>query len=167
MGTTVIVPVEEYLSTSYSDGDREYLDGEVVERNVGEFNHSDVQSAILNYLRNHYKPYWCVVECRTRITRTRYRIPDVCLGISARPGGGPLQDPPFLAVEVLSPDDRAADMDDKISDYLSCGVKFVWVINPKTQRATIHTSEASHQVKDGILRTENPTIEVPLSAIFE
>lgn len=27
--------VEEYLNTSYPDGDREYVDGTVIERNVG------------------------------------------------------------------------------------------------------------------------------------
>jgi Uma2 family endonuclease len=106
--TTALLLVEEYLSTCYPDGDREYLDGQVVERNVGEFNHSDVQTAIALYLRTHYK-YWAVVECRIRITPSRYRIPDVCLGIGAKPKGGPLLEPPFLAVEVLSPDDRAED----------------------------------------------------------
>jgi hypothetical protein len=29
-----LISVEEYLSTSYEDGDREYLDGEVLERNI-------------------------------------------------------------------------------------------------------------------------------------
>jgi hypothetical protein len=35
MPTPPLVPVEEYLNTSYPDGDREYLDGEIVERSVG------------------------------------------------------------------------------------------------------------------------------------
>ena len=168
MGTTMaVIPVEEYLSTSFSDGDREYLDGQVAERNVGEFNHADIQTAIAFYLRTHDKTCWAVVECRMMITRTRYRIPDVCLGLGPKPKGGPLVDPPFLAVEVLSPDDRLAQMEDKIRDYLACGVKYVWVVNPESQSAVVHTSEGSKDVADGILRTENPSIELPLSAIFE
>ena len=36
---TTLVSVEEYLRTSYPDGDCEYVDGEIVERNVGEIDH--------------------------------------------------------------------------------------------------------------------------------
>ena len=36
MSVTAIVSVEEYLRTSYSDGDREYIDGRVVERNFAD-----------------------------------------------------------------------------------------------------------------------------------
>jgi len=43
MGTTTLVSVEEYLRTSFPDADREYIDGRIVERNVGEVYHSDVQ----------------------------------------------------------------------------------------------------------------------------
>ena len=35
-----MVSVEEYLGTSYADGDREYLDGVVAERNMGTPGHS-------------------------------------------------------------------------------------------------------------------------------
>jgi hypothetical protein len=31
-----LVRVEEYLNTSFDDGDREYVDGVIVERNSGE-----------------------------------------------------------------------------------------------------------------------------------
>jgi hypothetical protein len=55
MGTTKLVSVEEYLRTSFPDADREYVDGRIVERNVGEVDDSDVQSSIPHYLRTHYK----------------------------------------------------------------------------------------------------------------
>jgi len=44
MATKPLVPVEEYLRTSFDGPDREYLDGEIVERNVGENQHSEVQA---------------------------------------------------------------------------------------------------------------------------
>ena len=167
MATSTMVTVEEYLSTSYSDGDREYVDGQIVERNVGENYHARIQSLIYGYFLIYYKQYWAAVECRTMVTKSRYRIPDVCLITGTRPSKrGPLVDPPFLAVEVLSPDDRAGDMEEKIADYLACGVKYVWVVNPETKRAFIHTLEGSREAKDGILRTADPVIEVPLSEIF-
>jgi len=54
MNANTLVSVEEYLRTSYSDADREYIDGRIVERNVGEVDHSDLQSAIKYSLRTQY-----------------------------------------------------------------------------------------------------------------
>ncbi len=167
MATSTLVTVEEYLSTSYSDGDREFIDGQIVERNVGENRHALIQTLIVGYLMFHYRQYRSVVECRMMVTKSRYRIPDVCLVTGAWPSKpGPLMDPPFLTVEVLSPDDRAGELEDKIADYLGCGVKYVWVVNPETKRAFIHTPEGIHEVKDGVLRTDDPRIELPLAELF-
>jgi hypothetical protein len=46
-GTTILV--EEYLHTAYRP-DCEYVDGEVLERNVGEYPHSKVQGLLYAYL---------------------------------------------------------------------------------------------------------------------
>jgi Uma2 family endonuclease len=46
--------------------------------------------------------------------------------------------PPRLAVEVLSPDDRASQVMEKINDYLRNGVSMVWVIDPATRKVTVH-----------------------------
>ncbi len=51
MSTAILVPVEEYLATSYPDGDREYLEGQLLEKNMGEVDHSDLQSTILVFFR--------------------------------------------------------------------------------------------------------------------
>jgi hypothetical protein len=49
MATLTAVPVEEYLRTSY-DPDREYVDGQLVERHVGEYFHSLLQTLIASEL---------------------------------------------------------------------------------------------------------------------
>ncbi len=46
--------------------------------------------------------------------------------------------PPRLAVEVLSPNDRANKLLRKINDYLRCGVGMVWVIDPEIRTVTVH-----------------------------
>ena len=43
----MLVSVEKYLRTIDSDVAREYIDGKIVERNVGTFEHSDWQSYCL------------------------------------------------------------------------------------------------------------------------
>ncbi len=37
---------------------------------------------------------------------------------------------PLLAVEIISPNDRQEDIEEKIDEYLDAGVSLVWVINP-------------------------------------
>ena len=45
---------------------------------------------------------------------------------------------PRVAVEVLSPNDRAGKVLRKINDYLRCGVGLVWVIDPEIRTVTVH-----------------------------
>ncbi len=47
---------------------------------------------------------------------------------------------PDLAVEVLSPDDRARDVLDKVGEYLQAGVRLVWVVDPRRERAVAYRS---------------------------
>lgn len=163
----MLVSVEEYLRTSFPDADREYVDGRIVERNVGRIDHSHVQTLIARYLGNHYsKRVWVGVEVRVQVKKTRFRIPDVTVMLGAKPAGEIIRTPPAIAIEVLSPDDRAGDLEDKIADYLAFGVPYVWVINPESHRAHVHTQDGSHEVKDGVLRAESMQIEVPLAEIF-
>jgi Uma2 family endonuclease len=75
--------------------------------------------------------------------------------------------PPFLCIEVLSPEDRMSRMQDRINDYLAFGVAYVWVVDPRTRKAWVYTSEAMREVRDGVLRTENPELTVLLEALFE
>ena len=167
MGATTLVSVEEYLRTSYPDADREYVDGRIVERNVGEVDHSDIQSSVLHYLRTHYKQrIWAGVEVRVQVKKTRFRIPDVTVVSGMKPSERIIRTPPVIAVEVLSPDDRAGDLEEKIADYLASGIPYVWVINPETHRAFVHTAEGSREVKDGILRAESVDVQVPLGEIL-
>ncbi len=46
--------------------------------------------------------------------------------------------PPDLAVEVLSPDDRPSEMTRKVREYLTHGVRMVWVIEPDDRTVTVH-----------------------------
>ena len=165
MTTAVLVPLSEYLGHTY-DPDCEYIDGMLQERNVGEISHSDAQSALNAFVRYEIHGFWSGVEVRVQVKAERFRIPDVTIVRGAKPSERNITSPPEVAVEVLSPDDRAADIQDKIDDYLAFEVPCVWVINPETRRAWIHTKEGSREAKDGVLRNPAGGIEVPLSAIL-
>ena len=166
MSTTSLISVEEYLATSFPDGDREYLEGQILERNMGEIDHSDVQTTLAVFLRVNYPQYWSGTEVRVQVRARRFRVPDIALVLGEKPQGRMLTAPPFLVVEVLSPEDRMSEMQERINDYLEFGISYVWVIDPETHRTHVHTAEGSRESKDGVLRTSNPNIEVPLSKIF-
>jgi Uma2 family endonuclease len=58
--------------------------------------------------------------------------------------------PPILAVEVLSPTDRADRITRKISDYLRSGVRLVWLIDPEARTVTVYPLDsASRLVEEG------------------
>jgi Uma2 family endonuclease len=168
MKAATLVPVEEYLRTAYRP-DCDYVDGEVIERNLGEHEHSDLQTEIAYYFRSRRKQWklHTVVEQRVQVAPTRFRIPDVCVVPAGGPHPGIYREPPFICIEILSPEDRIGRIQQKIDDYLKFGVRYVWVINPENRRVWVHTTEGSREVKDGILRTENPGIEIDLAAIFD
>jgi len=169
MGTAAtLIPVEEYLNTSY-DPDREYVDGEVVERNLGEKTHSIIQRNLILFLGNQAKQLGIGVypEQRVQVSPTRFRIPDVTVVKLSQERGEIFTNPPHLCVEILSKDDTMQYMQQKIDDYLTFGVPYVWIINPRNRKGYVVRSEGMFEAKSGILETKDPAISVPLAVLFE
>ena len=167
MASRTLISVEEYLRTSYRP-DCDYVDGEVVERNMGELDHSWLQTALSAYLfarRNELK-ITVLVEQRVQVSATRFRIPDICVIEGPKPVEQILTKPPFVCIEILSPEDRWPRTQQRIDDYLAMGVPYVWVLDPVTKRAYSVTKEGTREISDGFLRTQHPPIEVPLTEIL-
>jgi Uma2 family endonuclease len=167
MAARTLISVEEYLATSYRP-DCDYVDGEVVERNLGKRDHGWLQAAVTAYFFNRRRQWniTVITELRIRVKPTRFRIPDVCV-ILGDTDEQILTLPPFICIEILSPKDRMKRVQERIDEYLEMGVPYVWVLNPETEQAyTATAAEGLHELKTGVLKTENPTLEVPLSEIF-
>ncbi len=160
--------VEEYLETCYRP-DREYIDGVVLERNLGEDDHSSLQTAFAIYFGNRQKEWNIRVrtEQRVQVSTTRYRVPDVCVMFNQGPREPIVTKPPFLCIEILSRRDTVDSLEERIDDYLAFGVRYVWVLNPRSRKAVIYTSEGRREVKDGILRTADPEFLVPLDEVYD
>jgi Uma2 family endonuclease len=45
---------------------------------------------------------------------------------------------PDVAVEIVSPGDRRADVQRKVDEYLTGGCPLVWVVNPRERSITVH-----------------------------
>ena len=168
MPTGTLISVEEYLATSYRP-DCDYVDGRLEERNVGEWDHSKIQAAIIGYFFVRRKAWGISVapEQRVQVNSTRFRVPDVCV-VLGEPKEQIFRTPPFLCVEILSPEDRMNRVQERIDDYLAMGVKYVWVIDPSNRHVYAATPEAGLQeFRGAVLRTANPALELPLDEVFE
>lgn len=63
---------------------------------------------------------------------------------------------PDLAVEIVSPSDRAGDVEEKVKDWLQAGCREVWVVSPRLKTIAIHRSSA-----EGCVLTAQDTLESP------
>ena len=142
MGVATLVPLEEYLGKSY-EPDCEYVDGCIVERNVGDHLHSLLQTFLvmyLNGLREVYRvKFRAVVEQRMRVhggddSVRRYRIPDVCVLEAGYRKTPVILDAPVLIIEILSPDDRLdSTILTKVRRLRAMGVPAIWIAGPRAR----------------------------------
>jgi Uma2 family endonuclease len=132
MATTTKVPVEVYLRSSY-EPDAEYVDGQIEERPMGEFDHTSWQLAILDWFLQHRKEWGIRVrpELRVQVAATRYRVPDVTVLDRSRPIEQIITHPPLAVFEVLSPEDSLQRLKRKLEDYRKMGIAEIWVIDPQ------------------------------------
>ena len=103
MATPVLIPVSEYLKASYRP-DCDYIDGEVVERHLGEIPHSGLQGYLAAIFFNHESEWGLIAfpEQRVQVAATRFRVPDLCAIRAGELTGPIILTPPLLCVEILS-----------------------------------------------------------------
>jgi Uma2 family endonuclease len=168
MGAATLVSIEEYLSTSYSP-DREYIDGRIVERNLGEKTHSSIQGNLFGWFWDRRKqiPFRAFLEQRVQVSATRFRVPDVTVVRTSQTQGQIFTSPPHLCIEILSKDDTMVYMQEKIDDYLRFDVPYVWIINPRLRKGYVATKSGIVEAASGILETSDPEIRVPVEELFD
>jgi Uma2 family endonuclease len=151
--TPVLYTPEDLLAMP--DGDRyELIDGQLVEKNMGSWS-SYVGSRLGRLLGNFCDEnalgwiwgadasYQCFPD-RPRLVRK----PDVSfIRLGRLPGEqapeGHTLIAPELAVEVISPNDLAYDIDQRVADYLSAGTRLIWVVNPVQRTILIYRLDGS------------------------
>ena len=102
------------------------------------------------------------------------RAPDVGVVRAERvpptPTAGFFQGPPDLAVEVLSPNDRASDVLAKVHDWLAAGCRAVWVVDPAARTVSAYRSRdqlVTWNVSDELTGDDIvPDFRLPVAQIF-
>lgn len=162
-----LLSVEEYLRTTYRP-DRDYVDGVIEERNLGEWEHSQIQSRILKLIAR-YEEDWGVdsmVECRLQVSIQRYRVPDVMILPRAQRVDRIVREAPLVCIEVLSPADAWTKIRARLNDYLAMGVKHVWCFDPDSREVRRYRESGFEVVKEPVLEVAGTPIRLVLGEIF-
>ena len=113
--------------------------------------HGDVTMALGSLMRVHAsrkklgKVFAAETGFKIHVNPDTVRAPDVAFVAQERIPAtglprGYCELAPDLVVEVVSPNDSAADVQDKIEEWLNAGARLVWVVYPDTQTIHIHNS---------------------------
>jgi Uma2 family endonuclease len=138
------------------DGDRyELVDGRLVEHNMS-FWSSYVAGTLLNKISNYCaagRPGWVVPEGTSYQcfpdSPDRVRKADVSFirldrwSMEQAQAEGHVRIAPDLAVEVLSPNDLAYEVDAKVEEFLAAGVRLVWVVNPEKRTVRVYRAQGT------------------------
>ena len=149
---TEITPEE--LLRMPDEKDYELVDGELVERKTGSLS-SWIGGEVLFLLRQFLQVhplgwvfgadngYFCFPRNPNKLRRpdgsfVRHgRLP------GDKPPAGYTRIAPDLVVEVVSPNDLAYEIDEKVLDFLGAGVPLVWVVNPDSRVIHIYRVDGS------------------------
>jgi Uma2 family endonuclease len=150
--TRAAVSVEEFWRLAHRLERAELVGGQVVEMVPPGFRHGAVVATIVQRLHHYVSGgrFGIVVgEAGFVLSQDppTVRAPDAAVVLAARvPSPLPARffpGPPDLAVEVLSPDDRPAEVAAKVADYLRAGTLAIWVMDPDAGTVTAHTRDRS------------------------
>ncbi|HJZ91786.1 MAG TPA: Uma2 family endonuclease [Gemmataceae bacterium] len=158
----------------------ELVDGRLVEKNMGA--ESDrialrLGGRIDRYCDVHKMGFAFGAQTGFRCFPSRPRLvrkPDVSMVLRARlPEGAPKGDiliSPDFAVEVVSPNDTYEEVEAKVNEYLSAGVRLVWVISPTAKTVLIRRPDKSSAALDinDVLNGEDvlPGFTCPVAELF-
>jgi Uma2 family endonuclease len=157
----------------------EWVRGRALQKVSPQRTHSRLQGALTMRLdrwaagRGEVGPEW-----RFRIAPAgeirRPLVPDVAYVSNERLrplDGNDLEVPPFapdVAVEILSPDDRRADVDDKIGVYLRAGSSLVIVVDPMRRAVELHDRDVTRRIGEdaAIEHSALPDFSYPVGELF-
>lgn len=132
-----MVSVDEYLNSSYRP-DCELIDGRLEEKPMPTRLHSYVQVLIGQWFQNHKRDWGTLAmsEARTRVREDRFRLPDVSVVlIGVKMIDAPMEEPPLIAIEIMSREDTFASLRDRASDLSRMGAEYIWLLDPAAQKA--------------------------------
>jgi Uma2 family endonuclease len=174
------VTAEELLYLNVPDKQTELVRGKLIVREPPGYQHGLVALKIARLIANHAYDHNLGVAVAAETGFKLFSKPDTVRAADAAfisherapdpPPIGYLALAPDLAIEVVSPNDRAGEIQGKVSDWLTAGSRLVWVIDPVRRRAVIYRADGSvallseHDALEG--EDVLPGFECPLADLW-
>lgn len=150
--STVLAPrmtLDEFLQLPETEPASEFICGEVIQKAMPSYNHGLLASILVflfeTYFRRNREGFVVVEVRHSEREESRAYLPDVgIVSIKNVPkdyltrSKGPIESPPDIAIEILSPDDRPGRVSEKLTFYMRAGVPLVWIIDPETRELHAH-----------------------------
>jgi Uma2 family endonuclease len=153
MSALALLTAEELERLNLPNKRTELVRGVLVVREPAGFGQGYVAARFLARVASHVEAHNLgrVFAAETGFTLFRkpdtVRAPDVAFIRAERiPSPAPrgfAEMAPDLVVEVLSPDDRAGEVRDKVDDWLQAGCQLVWVLDPERRRGRAYRPDGS------------------------
>lgn len=166
MAAKALLTSDAYLRTSFENPDKEFRDGELVDRAMPDNPHSRMQCYLIAFfyaLRRTARLY-PRPSMRVKLRDGLYRVRDISVFHGEEPTESVPTHPPLVAIEILSPDDSMSEVRHKLQEYSNWGVAHVWLIDPHSQR--LYTCDGElREVRE--LTIPELGITVPNAELFE
>lgn len=162
-----LITIEEYLASSY-EPDLEFVDGVLEEKNMGEWDHSFLQMMLGHWFISH-RPEWNIdvlAEYRTRTSKNRVRLPDVCVLRRGEPVERVRVTAPLLCIEILSPEDRPGRVMKRLDDFVQMGAENLWILDPSDRSAATYSRFGMKPFEGERLTIPESPIYLEVAAIF-
>lgn len=178
MATTTLVSFAEFERLEWGADEVELLDGELIRMPPPIRSHMTTCESL-------YKPLDFAVEHLRGLNPDRklgrvhiemgyyfpgepgsWLRPDVSVTHPEQPGDRYYLGAPLIAFEVVSENDRAEDLDHKVSMYLAHGAAEVWLIYPRQRHAVVFDRSGVRNETHSIHTDLLPGIEIPLDQIL-
>jgi Uma2 family endonuclease len=159
------MPLDEFIELSNAQP-FELINGERIPKLPTVYGHTEVAQALFLALHLYAAPEqlgeaviegtFILPDTDDSTWVTGSRIPDVMFFVGDRLAKYKAENPdyrklplplvPDLAIEVVSPNDKVVELDEKIDLYLSDGVRLIWVFNPQSRKVTVHAPDLENPI---------------------
>jgi Uma2 family endonuclease len=141
--------LDEFLELPETEPPSEFMCGRIVPKPMPTWFHSRLAARLAYFFEAYFIAHaegFATVELRyAQADEQRAYLPDVSVTRFSR---GPssmaerrsraIEQPPDIAIEITSPDDRPGRIADKLAFYLRVGVPLVWIVEPDERTVSVY-----------------------------
>ena len=149
MVTATRMTLDEFLELPETEPPSEFVCGRIVPKPMPTWNHSSLAARLAAfftiYLMGRPEGFVHVELRHAEPDEDRAYLPDVSvIQMERAPSkaeerrSGAIEEPPDIAIEITSPDDRPGRIADKLAFYLRVGVPLVWIVEPEDRTVAVY-----------------------------